>query len=49
MLEPFVADALNKVAEGSHVAFATIRKGDGLGGADRPCTPTSATPDRARP
>jgi RimJ/RimL family protein N-acetyltransferase len=31
----YVADALEKVGEGSHVAFATIRKGDGPDGADR--------------
>lgn len=31
----YVADALEKVAAGVHVAFATVRKGDGAGGADR--------------
>jgi RimJ/RimL family protein N-acetyltransferase len=31
----YVADALDKVATGAHVAFATIRKGAGDGGADR--------------
>jgi RimJ/RimL family protein N-acetyltransferase len=30
----YVADALEKVAAGAHVAFATVRKGEG-GGADR--------------
>jgi N-acetyltransferase len=31
----YVADALDKVASGQHVAFATIRKGAGEGGTDR--------------
>jgi RimJ/RimL family protein N-acetyltransferase len=31
----YVADALDKVAAGAHVAFATVRKGAGVGGADR--------------
>jgi N-acetyltransferase len=31
----YVADALDKVAAGAHVAFATVRKGAGSGGADR--------------
>jgi RimJ/RimL family protein N-acetyltransferase len=31
----YVADALAKVAEGAHVAFATLRKGHGPGGSDR--------------
>jgi len=31
----YVADALDKVAGGTHVAFGTIRKGAGVGGADR--------------
>jgi N-acetyltransferase len=30
----YVHDALEKVASGAHVAFATIRKGSGSGGAD---------------
>jgi RimJ/RimL family protein N-acetyltransferase len=31
----YVRDALDKVAAGAHVAFATVRKGAGSGGADR--------------
>jgi len=31
----YVRDALDKVASGAHVAFATVRKGAGAGGRDR--------------
>jgi len=34
-MRAYVRDALDKVASGAHVAFATVHKGGGPGGADR--------------